>query len=103
MTNQPPRIQVKETTSIDIYSFEGKLEDIISRLQSELDNGWEGIDIDYDYEDGNSYRLYKHRPETNKEYEKRMKLLEIQKTEKLQAKERRRKEFEKLKLEFGND
>jgi hypothetical protein len=32
-----------------------------------------------------------------------MKLLERQKTEKLQAKERRRKEFEKLKLEFGND
>jgi len=32
-----------------------------------------------------------------------MKLLEKEKTEKLKAKERRRKEYEKLKKEFGDD
>jgi hypothetical protein len=32
-----------------------------------------------------------------------MKLLEKEKAEKLKAKERRRKEYEKLKKEFGDD
>ena len=97
MTN---RIQVKETEKY-YGDFEGSLESIISSLQSELDAGWEGIDIEYDYGDGyQEYYLYKHRPETDKEYEKRMKLLEKEKAEKLKAKERRRKEYEKLKKEF---
>lgn len=103
MTKQPARIQVRETKSIDSYSFEGKLEDIIEMLQDWKNEGeWEGIEIDY-YEDENDYQLYKHREETDKEYEKRMKLLEKEKTDKLKAKERRRKEYEKLRKEFGND
>jgi hypothetical protein len=61
---------------------------------------WEGIEIEYDYENGNSYQLYKHCEETDKEYDKRMRLLEKEKSEKLKAKERRRKEYEKLKKEF---
>ena len=68
-------------------------------------NGWEGIEMGSDqwsYDHEFPY-LYKHRPETDKEYEKRMKLLEKEKAEKLKAKERRRKEYEKLKKEFGDD
>ena len=100
MTN---RIQVKETEKY-YGDFEGSLESIISQLQSELDAGWEGIDIEYESHDGyQEYYVYKHREETDKEYEKRMKLLEKEKAEKLKAKERRRKEYEKLKKEFGDD
>ena len=101
MTKQPARIQVKETKSIDSYSFDGNLEDIIEMLQDWKNEGnWEGVEIEYDYENGNSYQLYKHCEETDKEYDKRMRLLEKEKSEKLKAKERRRKEYEKLRKEF---
>ena len=104
MTN---RIQVKETSKY-YGDFEGSLESIISQLKLELDEGWEGIETKYerDYGDCHDHEvpyLYKHREETDKEYEKRMKLLEKEKEEKLKAKERRRKEYEKLKKEFGDD
>ena len=101
MTN---RIQVKETEKY-YGDFDGSLESIISQLQSELDAGWEGIETEYerdygDCHDHEVFYLYKHREETDKEYDKRMKLLEKEKAEKLKAKERRRKEYEKLKKEF---
>ena len=103
MTN---RIQVKETQRY-YGDFEGSLESIISSFQSKLNAGWEGIETEYerdygDCHDHEVYYLYKHRPETDKEYEKRMKLLEKEKAKKLKAKERRRKEYEKLKKEFGD-
>ena len=68
MTN---RIQVKETKRY-WGNFEGSLESIISQLQSALDDGWEGIDVEwyYDDDDYTEYYLYKHRPENDKEYEK---------------------------------
>ena len=104
MTKQPARIQVKET---ERYwgDFEGSFESIISSLESKLDDGWEGIETEYerDYGDSDShlvFYLYKHREETDKEYDKRMKLLEKEKSEKIKAKERRRKEYEKLRKEF---
>jgi hypothetical protein len=65
--------QVKETQRY-YGGFDGSLESIISRLQSELDDGWEGIETEYerDYgdhvEDHEVYYLYKHREETDKEY-----------------------------------
>ena len=101
MTN---KIQVKETEKY-YGDFEGSLESIISQLKLELDEGWEGIETEYerDYGDCHDHEvpyLYKHREETDKEYEKRMKLLEKEKAEKLKAKERRRKEYEKLRKEF---
>ena len=96
MTKQPARIQVIETESIDSYSFEGKLESIIDMLQDWKEEGeWEGIEIEYDYENGNSYQLYKHREETDKEYDKRMKQLENEKAEKVKAKERKLKQLKK--------
>ena len=84
---------IKETKSIDSYSFEGKLEDIIDMLQDWKEEGkWEGIEIDY-YEDGNSYQLYKHREETLVEVVRRTQAEEYDK-------ETRRKQYEKLKKEF---
>lgn len=104
MTKQPPRIQVKQT---ERYwgDLEGPLNGLICQLQSLLDEGWEGIVMEYDQwsQDHSNPYLYKHRPETDKEYENRMKELEKQKTEELKAKERRRKEYEKLKKEFESD
>jgi hypothetical protein len=100
MTKQPAKIQVKETRRY-WGDFEGSLESIISSLQSDLDDGWEGIEVEsIGYDGAVEYYLYKHRLETDKEYEKRMKLLEKEKEKQLKAKERRRKEYEKLRKEF---
>ena len=104
MTKQPARIQVKEA---ERYwgDFEGSLESIIASLQADLDEGWQGIETEYERDYGDCdlhkvYYLYKHREETDKEYDKRMRLLEKEKSEKIKAKERRRKEYEKLRKEF---
>ena len=84
----------KETAIIDA-PFTGKFEDIISQLQDWKNEGeWEGIDF-YGYEDGNDYQLYKHREETDKEYDKRMKQLEKEKAEEVKAKERKLKQLKK--------
>ena len=104
MTKQPARIQVKETKRY-WGDFDGSLESIIASLQADLDDGWEGIETEYerDYGDCDThevYYLYKHREETDKEYDKRMKQLEKEKAEEVKAKERRRKEYEKLRKEF---
>ena len=89
------RIQVKETQRYWIDNFEGSLESTIASLQAELDAGWEGLEYDYEpYEDG-AYYLYKHREETDKEYEKRMRQLEKEKAEKVKAKERKLAQLKK--------
>lgn len=100
------RIQVRETQKY--YGiFDGKLEDIIASLQSELDSGWEGIESEYEWDYGGEkyieYYLYKFREENDKEYANRLKLLEKEKANKAKEKERRRKQYEKLKEEFGDD
>jgi hypothetical protein len=95
MTNQPKKIQVKETQRY-WGDFDGSLESIIASLQKKLDDGWEGIEISYGYHgDSDEYYLYKHREETDKEYEKRMKQLEKEKAEKVKAKERKLKQLKK--------
>jgi hypothetical protein len=98
MTNQPKKIQVKETQRY-WGVFEGSLESIISSLQAELDAGWEGIESEYEWDYGGEkyteYYLYKHREETDKEYEKRMKQLEKEKAEKAKAKEQKLKQLKK--------
>ena len=83
---------IKETTSVECYSFEGKLEEIIEMLQDWKEAGWAGIEIDY-YEDGNHYQLYKHREETLVEVVRRTQAEEYDK-------ETRRKQYEKLRKEF---
>jgi hypothetical protein len=95
MTNQPKKIQVKETQKY-WGDFDGSLENIIASLQNDLDAGWEGIEIGYGYyDDPDEYYIYKHREETDKEYDKRMKLLEKEKAEKVKAKERHLKQLKK--------
>ena len=92
------RIQVKETQRYH-EEFEGSLESIITSLQAELDAGWEGIESEYEWVYGGEkyieYYLYKHREETDKEYEKRMKQLEKEKADKAKAKERKLKQLRK--------
>ena len=100
---QKKRILINETEKY-WGDFEGSLESIISDLQSSLDDGWEGIETEYErdyYEchDHKVYYLYRYRPETDEEYEKRIKLLE---QEELKEKENRRQKYEKLKKEFGD-
>jgi hypothetical protein len=96
------RIQVKETTRYH-GDFDGTLESMIASLQAELDAGWEGIESEYEWDYGGEkyieYNLYKHREETDKEYEKRMKQLEKEKEEKAKAKERK---LEKLKKDLAS-
>ena len=90
-----PRIKVKETQRYwgDFY---GSLESIIASLQKDLNDGWEGIEEYWEqYSDRSVPYLYKHREETDKEYEKRMKQLEKEKTEKEKAKERKLQQLKK--------
>ena len=93
------RIQVKETQRY-WGDFDCSLESIIASLQADLDAGWEGIETEYERDYGDCdphkvYYLYKHREETDKEYEKRMKQLEKEKAEKVKAKERHLKQLKK--------
>jgi hypothetical protein len=104
MTKQPKRIQVKETERY-YRDFEGTLTEIITSLQNAIDDGWEGIENEYElYEDYSTPYLYKHREENDKEYEKRLKQLDKEKqvkdVAKIVSKEHRRKEYEKLRKEF---
>ena len=81
---------IKETEMINPYQFEGKLEEIIEMLQDwKNEGGWEGIVFFNDCD----YQLYKHREETLVEVVRRTKAEEYDK-------ERRRKEYEKLRKEF---
>jgi len=89
------KIQVRETKRY-WGDFEGSLESIIASLQVDLDEGWQGIETEYEqYSDYPALFLYKHREETDKEYDKRMKLLEKEKAEKVKAKERHLKQLKK--------
>ena len=93
------RIQVKETKK-HYGEFDGSLESIVASLQAELDDGWEGLESEYDYGYGDDeryivYNFYKHREENDKEYAERVKLLEKEKAEKAKAKERKLKQLKK--------
>ena len=100
MTKQPKRIQVRETKEY-FGDFEGYLTEIITSLQNAIDDGWEGIQNEYElYENYSTTYLYKHREENDKEYAKRIKELEKQKEQEVQQKDKRRQEYERLKREF---
>lgn len=89
------RIKVKETQRY-WGDFEGTLKDLIAALQAELDAGWVGIEQEWElYSEHTVPYLYKFREETDKEYEKRMKLLEKEKADKAKAKERKLKQLKK--------
>lgn len=89
------RIQVKEIAKIDDL-FEGKLEDIIAQLQNWKNEGeWVGIETEYYQDYGFEYNLYKFREENDKEYNKRVKLLEKEKADRAKAKERKLQQLKK--------
>ena len=95
------RIQVKETARCYI-DFEGSLQSIVSELQTELNNGWEGIETDYEYDFGSSesYKVwffYKHRKETDQEYAIRLYQLKEEADLKEKTKQNR---LERLKKEL---
>ena len=85
--------EIKETKTIYLSDFEGKIDDMISQLQDWKNDGWE-IDDDIFIE------LYKNRLETDEEYNLRM-FQEQRAKERAEA--QRRKQYEQLKREFGND
>jgi len=92
------RIQVMVKDPYWHGNFTGTFEDIIKRLQNKMNSGWEGIIAEsYGYDGGVEYYLYKHREENDKEYEKRMKLIEKENQQKEKAKAQK---LEKLKKEL---
>jgi hypothetical protein len=89
------RIKVKETTKV-WFEFEGTIEEIFFNLQESKEKGYDGIEaVTRGYDGAVDYYLYKFREETDKEYEKRMKLLEKEKADKAKAKERKLKQLRK--------
>jgi hypothetical protein len=86
------RIMVKETLDVDERTLASNLQDVIDSLKYYQSQGWQGLQVNYcgDYM---GFELYKERPETDTEYNNRLK------SEKL-SKERRRQKYEELKKEF---
>jgi hypothetical protein len=95
--------KIKVLEEKQIY-LTGTIESAISTLHSYKEEGWENIEITktcYEY-DPNEYPvciISKYRPETDKEYEKRMEAEDITKEA---QKERDLKEYERLKKKFEN-
>ena len=81
---------LEKSWSID---FEGSIDEAISMLLNKKQEGWTDIGTKYtrDYVE---YFCYKYRPETDDEYNARLKAIEDQKNN-------RRKQYEELKKEFG--
>ena len=75
MTNLPENITIKETCFLDHETtFCGKFSDIKRALDKLEKEGWEGIDLTCRY-GSDVYDLYKHRPETDEERDKRLRAL----------------------------
>lgn len=91
--------QIRETKTIHLSELEGTLEEVMSKIQDWKNEGWEGLECDYQYE-STYYELYKNRLETDEEYNLRM-FQEQRAKERAEA--QRRKQYEQLKREFGND
>ena len=83
----------KQIRQINYHFLEGNIDEMISQLQDWKNDGWE-IDDDIFIE------LYRNRLETDEEYNLRM-FQEQRAKERAEA--QRRKQYEKLREEFGND
>ena len=94
MTKKPKRITIHEEEEIDIS---GDIESIISVLSEYLNDGWTGLRAGIDYVYPHIY-LTRSRPETDEEYEKRIKLEQKKKDV---VKERELKELKRLKRKYG--
>lgn len=98
------RLEIEETEYIDL---ERSLDNLIIELIHLKEQGWTGVT--YDYENDGSYDMlvYRTRLETDKEFEKRKKLLDKQKEKQkiLDQKKRDRdlKEYLRLKNQFEKE
>jgi hypothetical protein len=96
--------QVKEHSyEISYYDLEDTLDGVIESLLEYKKEGWEGFDVvpEDRYSDDKYLKLYKFREETDEEYQERLKVEEEIKIDLERQKEKRRKQYEKLKKEFG--
>jgi hypothetical protein len=98
---QPRKMMVKEFGPClsELLASGDTLDEIIGILAEHKNLGYEGVLIVDD--DWYEVRLFMHREETDKEYNRRLKELEILKKKEEKQKEARRKQFEKLQAEFG--
>jgi hypothetical protein len=102
--SKPERIKVKE-----IHRFwdelSGSFNDIKLGFNQYINEGWEGLEYDYEYDyDGSRstiYNLYKWREETDREYDLRMKKLEKENSVK-EAKNERKNKLAKVKEKLSN-
>lgn len=73
-----PRAKVRETHELPYDTFQGTLENIKSYLDKLIKDGrWEGIEVlNVFWGRGAVYQVYRHRLETDIEYENRLKGLQ---------------------------
>ena len=102
------RKMVDEKRSVDLYSFEGKLNDVREYLNElEKEYGADAkLDLQWDY-DYVGMHIHYQRLETEKEAEKRVakarKVRERNKANKLKQEEAERKELARLLKKYGNE
>jgi hypothetical protein len=98
---QHSKIKVKELGPYlsELITSGDTLDEIMEKLAEHKNAGFEGVCIVGRY--SNDYQLFMHREETDNEYNRRLKELEILRKKEEKKKENRRKQFEKLQAEFG--
>lgn len=98
MKNTTMRLKIQQEKVIFAENQEPTLEELISILQEHLKEGYTkpGFELEWYDSDrvGVKFTVIKTRPETDEEYERRMKLEEGQK-------ESRKRLYEQLRKEFG--
>ena len=96
----PGKMMVKEFGPYlaELISDGDSLDEIMETLAEHKNLGYEGV---YVGDDWYFARLFMGREETDKEYNRRLKELEILRKKEEKKKEARRKQFEKLQAEFG--
>ena len=104
---------VPDADYYDDYSFEGPIVDTLKKLSKSLQKAYElgyskvHIKKNYGYDDSASYSLYGSRPETEEERTKRLeknrKAREKKAKNKIKNAEQRRKLYERLQEEFGDE
>lgn len=98
------RIKIEEREEYSLCELSGKLSDIVLWLDHLNFQGWETINTEPDYEGDSLIVVSRYREETDKEFEKRKKKLQINKELQKKLKtEREKKDFalyEKLKQKY---
>ena len=84
----------KQIRQINYHFLEANIDNMISQLQDWKNDGWDVVD------DAIYIELYKNRLETDEEYNHRM---SNEKLMKERDEAQRRKQYEQLREEFGND